>query len=108
MASIRELHATASRKADGFQGMKYPTHAVYVAVGKAAERRGHPGKVVVSAEWYRPEKFDDDDASVGGYLIPTKSGHARVSREVAADSVGEAARKLKAAIPKIIADAIDE
>ncbi len=109
MASIRALYDAAIAKPNGYQAAKTPAYAVSVAVGPAAANRGHQGQVVIAAEWYRPEAFDDDDTSVGGYLIPIRSGQTRVSRSIVVDHrlIDSAADQIRGLVPRGIADVID-
>jgi hypothetical protein len=87
MASLSGLYADAASKANGFSGVRMDAHAISVAVGPAAANRGHEGKIVVTAEWYKPEAFGDDDGSASGFLLRPKSGHTRVLKEYVFDSI---------------------
>jgi hypothetical protein len=106
MASLSELHRESRAKADGYAGWRTGTYAVSVATGRAAERRGHPGKIVTTVEWYRPEGFDDDDASRGGFALRIKSGHARVSKDFVFEAIDVAS--IRDAIPASIRDMIED
>src|SRR5437016_7424223 len=88
VASLASMHAKA--QTSGFWGERWTDFAVWIAVSKAAERRGHADKIVIGLEWYRPESFGDDDASTGGWLLKLRSGQTRTGKQIVCDRIDAA------------------
>jgi hypothetical protein len=81
--AARQAEVLAARGQNWQMGKPGDATAVWAAgAGRPSYRilkAGEGAIAVVQVEWRRPEGFDDDDASTGGYLLHTKSGTVRVA-----------------------------